>query len=713
VAVALRGAAHRIAVARVVASADAGATREGAPRTRRARLALATRAAIVAPAGLNSPYAKPSAPELRVPRPCLDTPVKPCSRLALRCAGAALAAWTATACRPPTPTSAPSPDVAGPVPWATGDVLAVQPISGAGTAARVARLDALLDLLDAARFADDADARERLWAALGGTARGRGPEATRDASSQLLTEAIQLDVATGALDVATGARDPAGLDGDPHGFVSGVIALLSADLGLVGAAEDLSIRTAAYRDVAEHGHPRAADNARWRLYDHVRGCLHGAVSAPQERRVEIALHSLYVREDSLEPWLGDRSVHARPPLPAPGELQALLASTRAAVAVDPRWTGVVARRAAADASLESTVLGALPAARDPAWPVLALPRGIGRRDSLAPIVRVDEREVTIDLGHPAVRVAGQGAPELVPALTAALARDGRGAVLLVAPPLLPSPALAAGMRTLQAARVARIELAVREPRLEPDGGDVILQLPLEVLHDSDTGPAARALRKARLHVHLGGRGVRFAVDGQWLALQGDQAALEAQLDALRRAYPREHMITLGLGDDVLYQQLLDLLRAVVGGGRAFEVAALRPGAAAPPEAVPAKTIAAEERRIERRIDLATAGRASLDQPFPLAAGDQKRLEQLANQLLRCLPELETPLPAGERLRLHLRFEEGRLARIEPEKPARSGARPPATRLAAVQACAADESRGFRLREHRDVVLADVLLGSSR
>jgi hypothetical protein len=128
--------------------------------------------------------------------------------------------------------------------------------------------------------------------------------------------------------------------------------------------------------------------------------------------------------------------------------------------------------------------------------------------------------------------------------------------------------------------------------------------------------------------------------------------------------------------------------------------------------MPAKAIAAEERRLERRAQLATnTARAGLDQPFPLATGDQQRLEQLARALLRCLPELETPMPAGERLRLHLRFEEGRLAHIDAGKPQQLKVNLPAARLAAVQACAEDESRGFRLREHRDVVLADVLLSA--
>ncbi|MBL8971117.1 MAG: hypothetical protein JNK56_11075, partial [Myxococcales bacterium] len=99
-------------------------------------------------------------------------------------------------------------------------------------------------------------------------------------------------------------------------------------------------------------------------------------------------------------------------------------------------------------------------------------------------------------------------------------------------------------------------------------------------------------------------------------------------------------------------------------------------------------------------------RTSLQQAYPLSAGDQPRLENLARSMLRCLPELETPLAAGEPLRLDLRFEEGRLARVSARKPA---TRVPADRLAAAQACADLEARGFRLREHRDAVAVELQL----
>lgn len=607
---------------------------------------------------------------------------------------AALVACATIACRPRAET-APPPTGPVPVPWYEGDALQARASAGTTSAAAVARVDVLLDLLDAARFADDPAARDALWQALGGAASARGAEATREAGSRILADAIELDA----------AKD---IDDDARGFLAGAIALLSADLGLVGAAEDLSIRTAVYRDVAD-GHPRAADNARWRLYDHVRGCLVGAVSAPQDRRVEIALHSLYVREDSLAAWLDDRSVHAQPPLPGADALIDLMTDERGKLGGDPRWRSVAGKRGPFDATLEQTVRTALPAVRDPTWPLAVMPTGTGRRDNLVPIVRIDDREVTVDLGHPDAKMAERGAPELIKALEGALARDGRGAVLLVAPPMLPSPAVNSIFRTLYDSRVARVELAIREPRVGDVAGDVVVQLPLVVVRDTDPGPSAVALRKARLHIHLGGRGVRLAVDGRWHDLRPGPTELTQLLIALDRAYPREHMITVGLGDDLLYQQLLDDIRALAGGPqRHFEVVAWRPAVAPPPDPPPAKAVAAEEKKLQTRFNLYTETMfAALDTKATLTEGDTRRLEALARQLLRCLPEIEVPLRGGDSARVDLQFEEGRLAKVV--SAGKLGKSPGG---AALQRCADEEAHGFRLRETAGAVTVGVLLSPS-
>lgn len=610
------------------------------------------------------------------------------------------------ACRPQGTTAPPD---TGPVAWIDADPLtpADIPAATASSRAAVARLDRLLDLLDAARFTGDEAARDALWTSLGGAAMGRGPEATREAETRLLTEALALDLKTD-------------LDDDARGFVAGAITLLSADLGLIAQSEDLSVRVAAYRNIAEDGHPRAADNARWRLYDHVRGCLAGAAAAVPERRLEVAVHGLYVREDSLAEWLDDRAAHAQAPWPPPAELWGLLAAERDALAAAPRWKGVLARRDRDDAVLQDTFLTALPAARDSAWDVLRVPAGTGRKDSLAPVVGIAGEDVTIDLGRPGARRGTRGSPELVRAVEAALARDGRGGVLLVAPPLLPSPALNSILRTLLDARVARVESAVREPRLPEGTGEIVAALPFEVVRPSDQGPAAQAIARARVRVHLGGRGPRIAVDGGWLDLQPSPADFDALLARLDRAYPRERMVTLSLGDDVLYQQLQDLLRALVGGPqRRYDVVAWTPAAAAPPDDLPEKALAAERRELEVRANLfsrtASAGLV-LPAPAPgapstplLPEGDQKRAEALSLGFVRCLPELETPLRQGEAVDLELRFEEGRLAAVTPKPPK---TRVPPARLAAFKTCAEDEARGFRLREQQAAVSFVVRLHSS-
>ncbi|MEZ4452801.1 MAG: hypothetical protein R3B09_25290 [Nannocystaceae bacterium] len=514
---------------------------------------------------------------------------------------------------------------------------------------------------------------------------------------------------TRLLEDALALESAGGLDRDARDFVASAIQLLTADLHRPAVAEDLSIQTAAYRDLIAHGHPRIADNARWRIYDHVRGCLQGAAGAPPARRPTIALHSLYAAEDSIDAHLDDRAVHARPPLPEPSSLLAMIEEERAALTAIGRWAPVIARRRAFDETLRSTTLQALPAPRDPTWEVAEVPVGTGREESLAPIVRIDGDQAIIDLGRPAEARAALGTGEAAKRLEAALAADGRGVVLFVAPPMLPSPVLRGAFAALLGARVATVELAVKEPRVPEGSGDVIVALPLEVLRASDQGPAAVILSKARVHAHLDGRGPRFAVDGRWLAARPNgERELDELLGALDRAYPRERLITLSLGEDVLYQQLLDLLRVLVGGqGRRYDVVAWSVDRDAATIATPTPADA-EDRRLKVRADLwRPDAKSTIVQPFPLPGDDQKRLEAMARQLTRCIPEYEAALPA-KGLGLHMVFEEGRMATLS-VIGARKGKGKQQEREAAVIACANEESRGFRLREQRDKVEMDVIL----
>lgn len=568
--------------------------------------------------------------------------------------------------------------------------------------ARAVRLDRLLDLFDAARFGQDAEARETLWAALGGHPLGVGERATREASERLLEEAL-------AIDEAARARG----DDDTAALAADVITMLSADLQPPPSADDLSIRTLVVRTLAEQGHPRIVDNARWRLYDHARGTLQGAVEQPPEQRLPVAVQALYVERDSVEDLLADTAPHAHPPWPAPEALWGLVEAQAAPLRAVPRWAPVVERREPDDRALHDTLLAALPAARRDDWPLVTLPPGTARAESLAPIASIDAGRLTIDAGRPSARTVSLDEPgtddaatiaALAEALAQALAQDGRGTVLLVADPRLPAPQLHRALQGLHRARAERIELAVAEPRVAPTSGRVVTALPLYVTHSAGQRAGDRAWAQARVLVHLDGRGPQVAIDGQWLReTSDDPAALRALVERIARAYPRERGVVLTLGADVQLQQLLDVLVALEGGPqRPFGAVGLMADGARPPA-----SSRGGDARLARRLALAwPAPQLELEQPYPLEAQDQARLEGFAKHLAVCLPELEAER-APAQVGLVLRFEEGRLRKVEPSQPRR-----PKAGVAAVTECVRDEGYALRLRAHREGITATVTLTPS-
>jgi hypothetical protein len=578
--------------------------------------------------------------------------------------------------------------------------------------ARVVRLDRLLDLYDAARFGQDEDARETLWAALGGHGVGVGERASREASERLLQDALALD--------DTARREG---DEDTAAFAADAVTMLSADLQPPASADDLSIRTLVYRTLAEQGHPRLGDNARWRLYDHVRGTLMAAIERPSAERLEVAVQALYAERDSVEELLADKAPHVRPPWPSADALWELVEAQATPLRTVPRWAAVVRLRSEDDQALLDTLRASLPAARQGDWPLPLLPAGTGRAESLAPVAWVHEGQLVVDAGRPAARTVSLEADPvaLAEAIGNALAQDGRGTVLLVADPRLPAPQLHATLNALARAQAERVELAVTEPRVAPATGRVVTALPLHVTHSAGQRAGDRAWAQARVHVHLDGRGPRVALDQDWLATPApaDAAELRALVERIARAYPRERGVVLTLGADVQLQQLLDVLVALQGGPeRPFAAVGLMADGARPPgERSPVFSRA--EARLARRLALDwPAPRVELEQPYPLKAQDQARLEGFAKGIAVCLPELEPERAPGQ-LALVLRFEEGRLRSAElprakkPKAPARSKRPtegPPAKAgAAAVIDCVRDEGYALRLREHREVLTVTVTL----
>src|SRR5690606_29732334 len=312
--------------------------------------------------------------------------------------------------------------------------------------------------------------------------------------------------------------------------------------------------------------------------------------------------------------------------------------------------------------LRETVVEALPRPRDPAWVLPKLPQGTGRRESLAPMVLLADGKRIIEptSSSPHEQEARGITKEHVAALEAALLRDGRGTVLLAADPQTPSTEFWLGLITLMNARVTTIELAVHEPRLDGEGS-VLVALPLHVVYEDDLGPGARALREARIEILLTGRGPKFRVDGRWLsaspALPTDVQRLLADL---RRAYPRERVVNLELGEDVQPQQLVDLLATLTGGPSPLFFAAGIVVVTGEPERGEDQ---AADRALAARLALVDANPISAVQPGAiLTEDDRARVDQAAASLRECGPELEAPLPR-QGLTLALEFADGKLERI--------------------------------------------------
>lgn len=563
------------------------------------------------------------------------------------------------------------------------DRLAAQ--ASGGTRARAVRLERLLDLFDAARLAGDDDARDVLWQALGGHASGRGLEATREALTRMLAEATALD-------------DLGVQDDDARSFVNDAIALLTTDLQTPVDADGLAVRTLAYRSLAETGHPRIRDNAHWRLYDHIRGTLVAAMSRPAEARIDVAIQAGYASREDLQAELSDTGVHDHPRWEGAAPLVALLEAQRAALSGDPAWAPAMRARAHDDGQLVDAVLAGLPAARTAPWTAPLRPRGTGQPESLAPVVHLSAGRADVDAGRPQARpvpLDDDDVTALGDAIRDTLAQDGRGALLLVADVQLPAPELRRALRAIRRGNAARVEFALLEPHAA--GGNVATALPVLVLRDGAGGTSAAAITASRVHVHIGGRGLEFALDGRWLpGIAGGRDDVERRLAAIRRAYPRERAVRITLGPDGRYEQIVDAMIALVGGtAPRFAVAGWLPDEARPPGTADP----AVERLLADRVAWADIGAIAIDQPFPLAGDDQQRLRAFADTLPRCLPELglRPAKPAGVEVKITV--AEGRLQSIAPPKIAGV----PAPRVAAMTECLRDEGYALRLREHRDTM----------
>ncbi len=623
-----------------------------------------------------------------------------------------------------------------------GDLDRLRPEAAASVSEAIGQLDRLIDLFDAARFGSDAQARQTLWGGLGGHRSGVGPEASHEAQRRLLRRILDLESEgpgaapdPGAL---VSARRPSlsesrlprsenevsesesrGLSDSQTQWIADAIQLLTADLATPTTADELSSKMLAYRSIAESGHPRLRDNARWRLYDHVRGTLVAATEAPAARRMNVAVQALYVDVDSVREWMvpapgpePDLPGPCRPvptppartgaseqaasgcgktptlePPPTAEHLVGRLRDLRAALAADERWAPIVRGRESVDTQLVETVLARLPAPRLRHWELVGVEPGIAGPDTGLPIVFLTGANLIVDHGRPGSRtiVPDAGPQPLSTLLDDTITRDGRSMVLMVAPAYLPAPALAIALEGVTRSGVAQLAVAVRET-----GTESLRTLPLTVARSDD--PSGLAVGTARVHVVLRGDGPRIVLDGKPLrALEPTPAAFGAALDEVRRAYPREHVLRLTIEPGVAWPQLVDVVAATVGGpSPRFSAIAWVPEVDAPPLQRPF----ADATLRARLLAAPPRPRIELEQPYPLKPFDQAAVESLAERVLSCWPELERPFAGSARFELG--FSERRLQRAQLHEP-----RVSAIRADSWRRCVQDEGLGLRLRSHKE------------
>lgn len=572
-------------------------------------------------------------------------------------------------------------------PWVTARVgtagIAEAPqledLAAAGTAGRVARLDRLLDLLDAARFGGDSGARSALWEALGGRSPQRGAAATAEAVRRLLDEALAIEDAA--------ESDP--LPVDTEEFLASALALLTTDVATPHSAQDLATRNLAYRNLLDRGHARVADNARWRLYDHVRGTLEGACEAPSDRRTQVAAQAVYAEQTRL-------------PVPvwSPASLVALLEARRASLAADPQWRHVVERRRAQDEALGQRVLARLPPAWSPRWPAPTLAQTVPASGRDRPVLLVEKDAVVLGAGRPAqLRLPLRGDAAALKAALKDLGRDAKTAALTgFMPPSLASARVRALLDAAAAAGFNAFGIAVSTS----EGSQTFGTLPLLVAQRGATTALAQALEAAPIVVTVAERGIIVTVDGAPLASEpASLGRFRERLDLVARAYPRSRTVRVEIGDGVEYGAAVDVFAAIVAGPQApFSAVGYLAGAK------PVRPRPPGGRGVEQRAALASPSHSALEQAFPLLRGDQATLEAFTAEMKTCLPELAVAPPA-EGILVRLRFEAHRFDTVTLPRAAVAALGASATAQQRYRDCVRAVGHSVVLQQHADRVTVGV------
>ncbi len=554
---------------------------------------------------------------------------------------------------------------------------------------RLARVQRLLDLYDAARFGSDA-ARLTLTPSIEGLTEDltedRGPAASATTLDHLLNEALALESAQPLQHNTLYAHE-----------VAQLIALLSADQGPDQTIDDSATKLLAYRHILELAPSMVQDNAQWRRFDYARGFLELATRAPARTRRKQAALAMLLVDEQVEPYLREGPSAARPNDPTPDELWHLVAQPLSLLAQDPQWASLARAKLIESEALRQTARSALPAPRTVEPWLPRHPQGCGRGEHFGPLVYVMNDSMVIDAHRPQARTLAHTASHAARtrALNLTLASDGRGVLTVTIEPGVRSADLFQFLQASAASTAEKLEFACAEPSLTTTDAWSVAAWPLGPKLRNDVATALAP----RLLASLSGFGVRFIVDGSALATLATTARdQQAMLHELRALFPRQTTLALHIGNDVVPNQLYGLLHAALDGEGAFEQLQWLPELDLP--SIPTHGDAVLARR---RAWLPWVAAWHVAQPYPLKQADQAHLEQWTPQLAACVLELDVPPERTSAFTVSLHLAHGRVVGVD----APAGAD-------AVAACIRELSWGFRLQHHAEALtLVATLSGATQ
>lgn len=569
------------------------------------------------------------------------------------------------------------------------------------------KIQLLLDLLDRARFARDAEAKVKALRALGmpTSASAKGAQLWREASAQLLARAFDLE--------ATLDRDKKKLDPDAAQAFADLIMLLSVDAHPPNDRADVESAALAVFELLRRGHAEVQDNAQWRYFDYLRALMTQISQSSPEEAVKLGWYSELGPRESL-----DHKLSPDPKRPAADEIHDQShPSAEALVKVflasldpllqDPRWQKTAKAQLGPSQNLSEAAIQALPRTRRGDWNLPRLRPEYAQADPWATLVVAFPGTVT--LGTQNYRTDASSSLSALPwvsELRDRLVLDSRPDVVLAADEQLPAPELLQLLRGFSKAGVYTLHLAAYDweqsreqareesSTQEPEQHATIWTLAV------DLGASQAQVAPGSLDLYLFAKSTRLAWDQQMHPKTMDTPL--ARLAAVQDwffAYPTAQRIRIHLAPEVNYQQLFTVvkdLREMAKTSLRLEIAVHSPGAL-PPESK-ALPLNLRQRARWRFAPGATQPHPEVEIPEvggmsgEDATDNHARVFAIAQRSFLCLPELQGAR-AKRSLDFTLDFVDGIVAEVQMRH---KSANLPVLTQKRLRDCLQSIAQGFRL-----------------